>query len=137
MVPFYWRRLGVLKKLSDTLRSIEGYGPTCLLLEHLTMPGLRDMAEGLGVLRWARLQPRQYVPHTNLLGADSGMECHLEIRGMYLRLPWDANQETQYVLTYNSKVQQVLPVSAFRFLCLQCPCISLFWLISTCASGSP
>lgn len=53
------KKLDVMEKLTDTLRSIEDYGPMCLLPEYLALPGPRDIAEGLEVHRWARLLPRQ------------------------------------------------------------------------------
>ena len=56
-----WRRLGVLQKLTDTLRSIEGYGPTHLPLEYLAVPGPRNMAERLGVYRRAEWLHRPYL----------------------------------------------------------------------------
>ena len=61
MVPFYWRRLGVLQKLIDILRSIEGYGLTPLPLEYLAVPGPRNMAESLGIYRQAGQLPRPYL----------------------------------------------------------------------------
>lgn len=61
MVPFYWRRQGVLQKLNDILRLIEGYVPTHLPLEYLAVPGPRNMAERLGVYRRAGWLHRPYL----------------------------------------------------------------------------